>query len=140
MSLDALKEIDQQKEKILRNTQQFVKGLPANNVLLTGARGTGKSSLIKALLTKYAPHGLRVIEVEKQDLIDLPEIVELIAGRPESSSNSFMPRCRVSRKRSSSIRTTRSISALMAFSRSPSASLNSTFASSASPSAWRATT
>ena len=62
---------------------QFVEGHPANNVLLTGARGTGKSSLIKALLNKYASRGLRVIEVEKQDLVDLPEIVELIAARPE---------------------------------------------------------
>src|SRR4029077_18183996 len=66
-----------------QNTRQFVDGHPANNVLLTGARGTGKSSLIKALLNKYAPRGLRVIEVEKQDLVDLPEIVELIAARPE---------------------------------------------------------
>ena len=75
--------IDRQKKLVEQNTRQFVEGLPANNVLLTGARGTGKSSLIKALLNKYAPRGLRVIEVEKQDLIDLPEIVELIAQRPE---------------------------------------------------------
>ena len=75
--------IDKQKSLIEQNTRQFVDGHPANNVLLTGARGTGKSSLIKALLTKYAPRGLRVIEVEKQDLIDLPDIVDLIAARPE---------------------------------------------------------
>ena len=75
--------IDKQKSLIEQNTRQFVDGHPANNVLLTGARGTGKSSLIKALLTKYAPRGLRVIEVEKQDLIDLPDIVELIGARPE---------------------------------------------------------
>ena len=75
--------IDRQKKLVEQNTRQFVAGHPANNVLLTGARGTGKSSLIKALLNKYAPRGLRVIEVEKQDLVDLPEIVELIADRPE---------------------------------------------------------
>ena len=75
--------IDEQKERVERNTRQFVEGLPANNVLLTGARGTGKSSLIKALLNKYAPRGLRVIEVEKRDLTDLPDIVELIHARPE---------------------------------------------------------
>ncbi len=75
--------IDGQKKIVEQNTRQFVDGHPANNVLLTGARGTGKSSLIKALLNKYAPRGLRVIEVEKQDLIDLPDIVEMIAERPE---------------------------------------------------------
>lgn len=75
--------IDGQKKIVEKNTRQFVEGHPANNVLLTGARGTGKSSLIKALLNKYAARGLRVIEVEKQDLVDLPDIVELIAERPE---------------------------------------------------------
>ena len=74
MALADLKEIDPQKEKIERNTQQFVRGLPANNVLLTGARGTGKSSLIKACLNAYAPQGLRLIEVDKADLTDLPDI------------------------------------------------------------------
>ena len=83
MGLASLKEIDQQKEKIQRNTEQFVKGLPANNVLLTGARGTGKSSLIKACLNTYAPQGLRLIEVDKADLTDLPDIVDVVAGRPE---------------------------------------------------------
>src|SRR5687768_13468563 len=81
--LDDLKEIEPQKEKIQRNTRQFVAGQPANNVLLTGARGTGKSSLIKACLNEYAPQGLRLIEVDKADLVDLPDIVEVVAGRPE---------------------------------------------------------
>ena len=78
-----LKEIEPQKEKIQRNTEQFVAGQPANNVLLTGARGTGKSSLIKACLNEYAPRGLRLIEVDKADLVDLPDIIEVVAGRPE---------------------------------------------------------
>ena len=72
-----------QKAEIVRNTRQFLQGLPANNVLLTGARGTGKSSLIKALLTEYASQGLRIIEVEKHDLVQLPEIIALIKRRPE---------------------------------------------------------
>jgi predicted AAA+ superfamily ATPase len=83
MSLTDLKEIDAQKEKIQRNTQQFVDGKLANNVLLTGARGTGKSSLIKACLNTYAPNGLRLIEVDKADLVDLPDIVDVVADRPE---------------------------------------------------------
>ena len=83
LSLDDLKEIDAQKEKIQRNTLQFVQSLPANNVLLTGARGTGKSSLIKACLQTYAPQGLRLIEVDKQDMVDLPDIIEVVASRPE---------------------------------------------------------
>jgi hypothetical protein len=83
MRLDDLQEIDQQKEKLQRNTQQFVEGKPANNVLLTGARGTGKSSLIKACLNTYADQGLRLIEVDKADLTDLPDIVDVVAGRPE---------------------------------------------------------
>ena len=78
-----LKEIDAQKDKIERNTRQFVDGRPANNVLLTGARGTGKSSLIKACLNAYAPQGLRLIEVDKADLTDLPDIVDVVAGQPE---------------------------------------------------------
>jgi len=81
--LSDLQDIDEQKARIDANTRHFVTGLPANNVLLTGARGSGKSSLIKALLNEYAPRGLRVIEVEKGDLIDLPDIVEMIDGRPE---------------------------------------------------------
>ncbi len=83
MGLADLQEIDGQKEKMQRNTEQFVRGLPANNVLLTGARGTGKSSLIKACLNAYAAQGLRLIEVDKADLVDLPDIVEVVASRPE---------------------------------------------------------
>ena len=83
MRLADLQEIDGQKDKIRRNTQQFVQGLPANNVLLTGARGTGKSSLVKACLNEYAAQGLRLIEVDKADLVDLPDIVDVVAGRPE---------------------------------------------------------
>ena len=81
--LSDLKEIDQQKEKVTRNTLQFVRGLPANNMLLTGARGTGKSSLIKACLNEYADKGLRLIEVDKADLTDLPDIIELVSQRAE---------------------------------------------------------
>lgn len=83
MALTELKEIDGQKDKIERNTRQFVQGKPANNVLLTGARGTGKSSLIKACLNAYAPQGLRLIEVDKADLTDLPDIVDVVSARPE---------------------------------------------------------
>jgi len=78
-----LRNIDEQKERIERNTRQFLAGRHANNVLLTGARGSGKSSLVKALLDEYAAKGLRVIEVDKDDLADLPEIMGLVAGRPE---------------------------------------------------------
>lgn len=83
MQFADLQEIDGQKEKIQRNTAQFVAGLPANNVLLTGARGTGKSSLVKACLNEYAEQGLRLIEVDKSDLVDLPDIVDLVADRAE---------------------------------------------------------
>ncbi|MDI3510186.1 MAG: uncharacterized protein PWQ61_951 [Betaproteobacteria bacterium] len=83
MRLADLQEIDGQKERIERNTRQFVHGLPANNVLLTGARGTGKSSLVKACLNEFAPQGLRLIEVDKADLVDLPDIVDVVSGRPE---------------------------------------------------------
>jgi predicted AAA+ superfamily ATPase len=78
-----LQEVEPQKERLLRNTAQFVAGRPANNVLLTGARGTGKSSLIKACLNEYAPQGLRLIEVDKADLVDLPDLVDRVALRPE---------------------------------------------------------
>ncbi|CAD5372552.1 AAA family ATPase [Rubrivivax sp. A210] len=78
-----LKEVDPQKERLLRNTEQFVAGRGANNVLLTGARGTGKSSLVKACLNEFAPRGLRLIEVDKADLVDLPDLVDLVAARPE---------------------------------------------------------
>jgi predicted AAA+ superfamily ATPase len=83
MRLLDLKEIEPQKEKIQLNTHQFVHGKPANNVLLTGARGTGKSSLIKACLNEYASQGLRLIEVDKADLVDLPDIVDVVSERPE---------------------------------------------------------
>ena len=75
--------LDAQKAEIVRNTAQFVKGFPANNVLLTGARGTGKSTLVKALLSEFSSAGLRIIEVDKQDLVALPDIVALISNRPE---------------------------------------------------------
>ena len=83
MRLDDLKEIEDQKEKIRRNTEQFVSGKPANNVLLTGSRGTGKSSLIKACLNEYSARGLRLIEVDKADLTDLPDIVDVVSGLSE---------------------------------------------------------
>ena len=75
--------VDVQKGAILRNTEQFVRGLPANHVLLTGARGTGKSSLVRACLAEFAGRGLRLIEVDKVDLVDLPAIAALVASRPE---------------------------------------------------------
>jgi len=78
-----LQGIDRQKNEIFRNTQQFVAHKPANNVLLTGARGTGKSSLVKALVNEFATQGLRVIEVDRDLLIDLPDIMQIIAHRPE---------------------------------------------------------
>jgi predicted AAA+ superfamily ATPase len=83
IALDDLHNIEPQKEQIEQNTRQFVEGRPANNVLLTGARGTGKSSLIKACLNKFAGQGLRLIEVDKEDLCDLPDIVDIIATRSE---------------------------------------------------------
>ena len=78
-----LKDIDEQKQRLRENTAQFVSGRPANNVLLTGARGTGKSSLVKAALNEFASKGLRLIEVDKRDLVDLPDIVDLIGSRKE---------------------------------------------------------
>jgi len=83
IGLADLQGVDEQKARIAQNTRQFVAGHSANNVLLTGARGTGKSSLVKAVLNEFAGDGLRLIEVEKHDLIDLPDIVALIAPRPE---------------------------------------------------------
>jgi hypothetical protein len=81
--LQQLHEVGPQKERLVRNTAQFVAGRPANNVLLTGARGTGKSSLVKAVLNEFAPRGLRLIEVDKADLVELPDLIDLVAGRPE---------------------------------------------------------
>jgi predicted AAA+ superfamily ATPase len=81
--LSDLQGIDAQIGKVEQNTRQFVSGKPANNVLLTGARGTGKSSMIKGLLNKYSKDGLRLIEVDKADLVDLPSIVSAIDRRPE---------------------------------------------------------
>jgi uncharacterized protein len=83
IALADLQEIDAQKEKIQSNTLHFVQGKPANNVLLTGARGTGKSSLIKACLNEYSAQGLRLIEIDKSDLIDLPDIVDIVSERAE---------------------------------------------------------
>jgi uncharacterized protein len=83
IALTDLHNITQQKQQIEQNTLQFVQGKPANNVLLTGARGTGKSSLIKACLNQYAQQGLRLIEVDKSDLADLSDIVDLVVSRPE---------------------------------------------------------
>jgi predicted AAA+ superfamily ATPase len=81
--LSDLRGIDAQIAKVEQNTRQLLEGKPANNVLLTGARGTGKSSIVKGLLNKYSSKGLRLIEVEKNDLVDLPQIVDQVAGRPE---------------------------------------------------------
>jgi len=83
ITLDDIQFIDHQKQEVARNTQQFLQGLSANHVLLTGARGTGKSSLIKALLSTFSNNDLRLIEVEKQDLVDLPQIVQLTRDRQE---------------------------------------------------------
>ena len=83
IALSDLQNIAPQKLQIEQNTRQFVDKRPANNVLLTGARGTGKSSLIKACLNQFAGAGLRLIEVDKADLAELPDIVDLVAGRPE---------------------------------------------------------
>ena len=83
ISFDDLQGIERQKESIMNNTAHFVAGKPANNVLLTGARGTGKSSLIKACLNYYEKDGLRLVEVDKEHLSDLQDLTELLATRPE---------------------------------------------------------
>ena len=93
ISLNNIYFVDAQKAEIVRNTRQFLQGLPANNVLLTGARGTGKSSLIKALLTEFSQQGLRLIEVEKHDLIHLGEIVALIRNRTDNANLKFIIFC-----------------------------------------------
>ena len=83
IAYEDLQEVDTQKARFARNLAQFVAGRPANNVLLSGARGTGKSSLVKAGLQAHADQGLRLIEVDKADMIDLPDLIELVSGRPE---------------------------------------------------------
>lgn len=82
-SLDSLAAVDEQRRQLVRNTEQFLAGRPANNVLMTGARGTGKSSLVKALLHQYADQGLRLVEVDKSDLLTLPALLSLLTARPE---------------------------------------------------------
>ena len=81
--LSRLAAVDKQMQQLVRNTEQFLAGRPANNALLSGARGTGKSSLVKALLHEYAEQGLRLIEVDKQDLASLPSLLKLLQGRAE---------------------------------------------------------
>ena len=81
--LDRLAAVGTQTEKLKRNTEQFLAGRSANNVLMSGSRGTGKSSLVKALLHEYAKQGLRLIEVDKSDLVSLPALLLLLKDRPE---------------------------------------------------------
>ncbi len=83
ISLDDLRNVERQKQQLAQNTRQFLEGRPANNVLLTGSRGTGKSSLIKACLNRFSSEGLRLIEVDRSDLADLMDIVDLLAPRPQ---------------------------------------------------------
>lgn len=83
LRLEDLIGIDRQRERLSSNTRQFVAGLPANHVLLWGARGTGKSSLIRALLAEHASAGLRLIEIERDHLADLPRVVEQLQGLPQ---------------------------------------------------------
>ena len=98
-----LTNIDDQKARIVANTRQFVAGQPANNVLLTGTRGSGKSSLVKAVLNEFSDRGLRLIEVDKDELVDLPDIVDLLEGRPER----FIIFCRCRALGASTCRTAR---------------------------------
>lgn len=81
--LERLAAVDMQIRRLQRNTEQFLAGRPANNVLMSGSRGTGKSSLVKALLHEYAAQGLRLIEVDKSDLVSLPALLPLLEKRPE---------------------------------------------------------
>lgn len=83
ISFEDLKNIDRQRDAIRDNTRNFIQKKPANNILLTGARGTGKSSLIKASLHEFAIQGLRLVEVEKENLADLADITDLLGDRPE---------------------------------------------------------
>lgn len=83
VDLNALVNVETQKRRIVQNTAQFMAGRAANNVLLTGARGTGKSTLIKACWNEFAGDGLKIIEVDKTDLVQLADIVEMVSERPE---------------------------------------------------------
>lgn len=83
LNLGDLVGVDAQREQLARNTRQFVSGLPANHALLWGARGTGKSSLVRALLAEHAEAGLRLIEIERDHLADLPKVVEALTGLPQ---------------------------------------------------------
>jgi hypothetical protein len=82
IGLENLLGVERQKTQVVENTERFIRGEPANNTLLWGARGTGKSSLVKALLNTYAEQGLRVVQIDKEDLIDLPEIVDELREQP----------------------------------------------------------
>lgn len=82
VDLDDLVGIDHAKSELVRNTEQFVDGYPANNVLLWGERGNGKSSCVKGLLPQFAPRGLRMVELQRWDLLHLPEIIALLRGTP----------------------------------------------------------
>lgn len=84
LQLDDLLGIDRQREQLERNTRQFLAGQPANHALLWGARGTGKSSLIRALLAELSPMGLRLIEIERDHLADLPKVVESLLGESQN--------------------------------------------------------
>lgn len=82
VSLEDLIGIESQRERVVSNTRQFLHGLPANNVLMWGARGTGKSSLVRALLQAYSDQGLRLVQVDREDLIQMPYILNALADQP----------------------------------------------------------
>lgn len=83
IQLNQLYEYEREQNKVIQNTEQFLAGYPANNVLLYGDRGTGKSSTVKALVNRYGKKGLRLVEIQKQDLEDFPEIIDILARRPQ---------------------------------------------------------
>ena len=93
IELDDLKHIDHQKSLLVRNTRQFLSGLPANNALLWGPRGTGKSSLVKAIINAFGEEGLKLIEVERDDLIDLPQIIDCISESDPSQAHKYLIFC-----------------------------------------------